>query len=68
MKISDLNFTKRETEIFAFLANGFPRKVMADRLSISVHTLDNHLESLRRKTERETTQQLAVLAAKFFSH
>ena len=39
----------RELELIAILADGLTRKEAADRLQISVHTVDTHLDRAYRK-------------------
>jgi DNA-binding CsgD family transcriptional regulator len=41
--------TPREREIAPLIAAGNPRKIMADRLNISIRTIDTHLKNIRPK-------------------
>ncbi|MGO9965082.1 MAG: PAS domain S-box protein [Acidimicrobiales bacterium] len=43
------SFTPRETEILSLLCEGYPASRMADRLSLSVRTVESHLANSYRK-------------------
>jgi PAS domain S-box-containing protein len=43
------SFTPRETEILALLCEGYPASRMAERLSLSVRTVESHLANSYRK-------------------
>lgn len=43
-------FTKREIELIRFLSQGFSSKEIAERLSISPHTVDTHRRNMIRKS------------------
>lgn len=60
-------FTPRETDLLPLIAVALPRKVMADRLKISVHTLDVHLENIRRKCGKSTTAETSAFLARWYS-
>jgi len=42
--------TKRETEILALIAKGFLSKQIADKLKISINTVNNHRRNILEKT------------------
>lgn len=60
-KLSALHFTNREKEISLRLMRGNPRKMIADELSFSCHTLDIHLSRIRRKLSVFSTLQAALV-------
>jgi DNA-binding NarL/FixJ family response regulator len=45
----DYNLSSREIEILQQLVEGLPKKIIADRLSISYHTVDSHLRKIYEK-------------------
>ena len=48
---NDYNLTKREVEILQQLTDGLLKKEIADRLALSVHTVDTHLRNIYSKLE-----------------
>ncbi len=58
------DLSRRENDVAALLAKGTPRKNIADRLELSVNTIDVYLRNLRRKCRVETTFELHCI----FSH
>lgn len=60
---SDTLLTKRETEILALIAQGLDSKNIANKLFISVNTINNHRQNILRKTRTDNTTQ-ALLYAK----
>jgi DNA-binding CsgD family transcriptional regulator len=52
--------TRREREIAADVAEGLANKHIARRRGVSVHTVENHLRSIFRKTGVDSRTQLAV--------
>lgn len=57
--------TPRELEILELLANGEPIKVLADRLSISVHTLRTHVHRILEKTGTRSQMEAVALARRY---
>jgi DNA-binding CsgD family transcriptional regulator len=57
---SKFALTGAEYLIAELLAKGYPRKTMADKLHISVSTVDFHLVKMRKKAGVETTLGLAI--------
>ena len=47
---SDLALTKRESDVAAFLAQGFSNRDIVDALFISEHTVKSHLKAIFQKT------------------
>lgn len=47
--LSDLNLTKREIEILKLVNQGMLSKEISDRLSISIHTVNNHRQNILQK-------------------
>jgi DNA-binding CsgD family transcriptional regulator len=60
---SDNLLTKRETEVLNLIAQGLDSQQISERLFISVNTVNNHRQSILRKTRTENTTQ-ALLYAK----
>jgi len=58
----DYGLTDREQQILQLLVGGLIKKEIADRLSLSFHTVDSHLRSIYQKL-RVTTRQAAVARA-----
>ena len=52
------NLSKREREILKMLIKGLPSKVIADKLNISFHTVNNHRKNLLQKTKCQNTAEL----------
>jgi len=59
-KISTLS--KREAEVLAYIARGLTKKQMAERMHISIKTVDNHASSLMRKLDIHNRVELARFA------
>lgn len=57
---SGVVLTKREKEILVLISRGFDSYNIADKLKISIHTVNNHRQSILRKTRTENATQ-AVL-------
>ena len=54
--------SRRETEIVRLVAAGVPTEAIAEQLRISVHTVRNHVRSLRRKLGAKTKLDAVVIA------
>lgn len=54
--------SERETEVLVLLAKGCQSKEIADRLNISVHTVNTHRKNITRKTGIKSVAGLAVYA------
>lgn len=54
----------REREVLALLGSGLGNTDIAERLGISVKTVEGHIERLKRKLRCETTAALRALAMK----
>lgn len=50
----DYRLTPRESEILQLLVDGLIKKEIADRLSVSFHTVDMHLRNIYRKLQVNT--------------
>jgi DNA-binding CsgD family transcriptional regulator len=55
--------TPREADVLALVIEGCPNREIAERLCLSVRTVEKHVESLLRKTATSTRTQLARVAA-----
>ncbi len=56
--------TPREREVLALLGEGLGNAEIAEKLRISVKTVEGHIERLKRKLRCETTAALRALAMK----
>ena len=54
------NISAREIEVLRFLAVGYSSKQIAAELNLSVKTVDNHRQSLLRKTNNKNTGELVA--------
>ena len=66
-KVIDANYgslTTREQEIMRLLAEGFPKKAIAERLCIGYKTVDNHTTKIFKKLSIHTNLELTRYAAK----
>lgn len=59
---SRLGVTPREADVLALVIEGCSNRDIADRLYLSVRTVEKHVESLLRKTGTRTRTQLARVA------
>ncbi|MGD8702100.1 MAG: response regulator transcription factor [Desulfosarcina sp.] len=66
-RVSDSDYgrlTPREQEIMRMLAEGMPKSEIADRLCISVKTVENHRSNIMRKLDLHSAMDLVRYAAK----
>jgi DNA-binding CsgD family transcriptional regulator/tetratricopeptide (TPR) repeat protein len=54
-----LGITRREADVLTLIVDGCSNRAIADRLYLSVRTVEKHVESLLRKTATKTRTQLA---------
>ncbi|MBO4751223.1 MAG: response regulator transcription factor [Bacteroidales bacterium] len=52
----------REREVLVLVAQGLSSKEIADKLSISIHTVNSHRKNITRKTDIKSVAGLAVYA------
>lgn len=57
--------TEREREVLALVARGHTDRELAEQLSLSVRTVQNHLASVRRKTDLRRRSELASWAVRY---
>lgn len=57
--------TGREREVLALVARGHTDREVAERLTLSVRTVQNHLASVRRKTDLRRRSELASWAVRY---
>jgi DNA-binding CsgD family transcriptional regulator len=50
----DYGLSEREREVLDLMVGGLVKKEIADRLSLSYHTVDNHLRSIYTKLQVHT--------------
>ena len=58
--------TAREAEVLRLLGDGLSNSVIAERLYLSVRTVETHVSSLLAKLHVESRGQLTVLSASVF--
>ncbi len=66
-RVSDTDYgrlTPREQEIMRMLAEGLPKPEIADRLCISIKTVDNHRSNIMKKLDLHSAMDLVRYAAK----
>lgn len=56
------NLTPREVEALIWLAAGDSRKNIADRMDISIWTVDFHIDNIRRKFQAQNCVAIIVAA------
>ena len=56
-----LGISPREAEVLGLVADGLANKQIAERLTLSVRTVEKHVESLLRKTGCASRTQLVAL-------
>jgi DNA-binding CsgD family transcriptional regulator len=59
-----VKITNREKEIILLISHAACRKEIAERLKISLHTVDAHLRNLRFKTNTHSITELIIWAFK----
>ncbi len=57
--------TKREREVLALICKGLPSKDIAEKLGVSLKTIEYHRSNLLQKTKAGTTAHLVQLATRF---
>ncbi len=50
--------SKREVEILQLICNGVSSKKIAERLCVSINTINNHRKNILRKTQTATVAEL----------
>jgi DNA-binding CsgD family transcriptional regulator len=63
-ELSRLGVTLREAEVLALVAEGLSNRDVAERLIVSVRTVEKHVEHLMTKTSTVNRAQLAAFAAR----
>jgi len=61
---NQVNITKREEEILQLLCNGLSKNEIAEKLHLSIKTIENHKNSLLSKTNSKNTVSLVMYAIK----
>ena len=57
-KTPQSNLTAREQEILQLVANGFSSEEIADKLSLSIHTIKTHRKNILSKTQTKNSSEL----------
>ena len=65
LRLDALALTPREREVFALLATGVSDDAIADRLFLSLHTVQSHTKSLFRKLDVHTRAAAVSAAAEY---
>ncbi len=50
--------SKRENEIFEFISDGFENKAIADKINISVKTVESHKQNIKEKLGLQSIKEL----------
>jgi DNA-binding CsgD family transcriptional regulator len=53
-------YTDREFEIIKLIAEGLGSEQIADKLFLSVNTINTHRRNILKKTRKSTTQELVI--------
>lgn len=61
---TDYGLTPRETEVLIYLVDGLLKKQIADKMSITFHTVDKHLRSIYTKLQVPSRSQAVSKAIK----
>jgi DNA-binding CsgD family transcriptional regulator len=56
-----INFTPREKIILRLLKKGYTNPQIAERLSVSVYTINSHMANMRKKARVNNRTQLALV-------
>lgn len=59
--------SKREFEIFSLLGSEYSRKEIADRLNVSLATIDTHIDRIKTKLNFDTGHKLLCFAIRYKS-
>lgn len=59
---NNYELTKRETDVLVLIAKGFMNKEIAEKLTISIHTVISHRKNIIRKTNIKSVAGLAMYA------
>ena len=54
----------REKDVLKLICSGFPPKEIAEKLFISIHTVQSHLKNIMRKFKVNRTPDIIVFAIK----
>lgn len=57
-----MNLTKREIEVCRLIADGWPIKSTADKLGISVKTVQQHINAIHQKTRAKCIAHVTQFA------
>mgnify|MGYP000852372955 CR=1 FL=1 len=57
---SEAKLTRRETQVGKLIAWGACKKTVADRLFISIHTVENHVRNIFEKTECRSVNEFSA--------
>ena len=60
--VEDYELSDRETDVLVLVAKGLSSKEIADKLNISVHTVNSHRKNITHKTGIKSVAGLAVYA------
>jgi DNA-binding CsgD family transcriptional regulator len=58
-----ISFTKRELDVLLWVSKGFTSRQIAEKLNLSVHTVNNHKKRMLEKNRGKNTAELVSLAA-----
>ncbi len=61
-KLNDEHLTEREIDVLRWLAKGLSNKEIADKLNVSIHTINTHRKNIMDKTSIRSLAGLTVYA------
>jgi len=59
---SDIQLTQREIDVLAHLANGLRPDQIADKMKLSIATINLHVQKAKRRLSANTREQAVALA------
>ena len=63
-KENESRISKREMNVLQFICDGFSSKQIAEKLNISIHTINNHRKNMLGKTNCKNLSELVARASK----
>lgn len=59
------SLSKRERQVFVLIGKGYPCKLIAEKLCLSVKTVETHRSRIKAKLDIEDSSQLVIFAARW---
>ena len=61
MAKTEFQLTDRELEVLVLLCEGFSNKIISKKLSISVHTVKDHIKHIMEKTHTTSRGEIVAI-------